>query len=178
VTTTATTLVIGRYAMSRLSSWRTGSFDDTDRFVVMFLIVLPANALFAAGYEKDVIMSPAGMFYAAAAYAVLRHVATADAHSPRLAPSLAVAPALLLLISIGWTVKLIGIHDSLRARASSVRDEWAYYDDWAREQRTDVSLNAAQTAIKRQLLDDAVRRPPRAPRVSLGSMERLFDLTQ
>ena len=104
------------------------------------------------------------MFYAAAAYAVLRHLATADAHSPRVAPSLAVAPALLLLISIGWTVKFIGIHDSLRARASSVRDEWACYDDWAREQRTDVSLNADQTAIKRQLLDDAVRRPPRLRR--------------
>ena len=178
VTTTATTVVIGRYALSRLSSWRTGRFDDTDRFVVMFLIVLPANALFAAAYEKDVIMSPAGLFYAAAAYAVLRQLAVAEAHSPRLAPSLAVAPALLLLISIGWTVKFIGIHDSLRARAFNVRDEWAYYDDWAREQRTDVSLNAAQTAIKRQLLDDAVKRPPRAPQISLGSMERLFDLTQ
>jgi hypothetical protein len=63
-------------------------------------------------------------------------------------------------------------------RASTVRDEWAYYDDWAREQKTDVSLNATQAAIKQRLQDEAVLRPPRVPQVSLGSMDRLFDVTQ
>jgi hypothetical protein len=178
VTTTATTFVIGRYSTGRLSSWRRGDFDDTDRFVMMFFAVLPANALFASAYEKDVIMSPAGMFYAAAAYAVLRRIAADGARSPDLVPRHAIAPALMLLISIGWTIKFVGIHDSLRARVESVRDEWAYYDDWAREQRTDVTLDATQTAIKRQLMDAAVRRTPRGPQVSLGALDRLFDLTQ
>jgi len=79
---------------------------------------------------------------------------------------------------VGWTIKFVGIHDSLRARAFSVRDEWAYYDDWAREQPTDVSLNAAQISIKQHLQDDAVLGTPRAPQVSLGAMDRLFDVTQ
>ena len=60
----------------------------------------------------------------------------------------------------------------------NVRDEWAYYDDWAREQRTDVSLNAAQAAIKQHLFEDAVLRAPRVPQVSLGAIDELFDLTQ
>ena len=187
VTSTLTTLLIAGYVAGRLPAWRARAFTDTDRFVVMFLVLVPANALFAAAYEKDVIMSPAGMFYAAAAYAVLRELAASGngarsasplAGSPRLPSRRAVAPLLLLLISIGWTVRFVGIHDSLRVRASAVRDEWAFYDDWAREQKTDTSLNAAQAAIKQQLQDAAVLRSPRVPQVSLGSMDRLFDVTQ
>jgi len=178
VTSTATTLLIGGYVAGRLPAWRTRAFTDTDRFVVMFLVLVPANALFAAAYEKDVIMSPAGMFYAAAAYAVLRELAASADSTPRLPSGRAVAPLLLLIISIGWTVRFVGIHDSLRVRASTVRDEWAFYDDWAREQKTDTSLNAAQAAIKQQLQNAAVLRPPRVPQVSLGSMDRLFDVTQ
>ncbi|MBM3817476.1 MAG: hypothetical protein FJW14_00465 [Acidimicrobiia bacterium] len=176
ITSTATTLLIGRYTALRFSSWRAGAFNDADRFVVLFLVMLPANALFAAAYEKDVIMSPAGLFYAAAAYMVVREMTAAEA-SPRVTP-LIVAPVLVLVIAVGWTVRFVGIHDSLRARAMSVRDEWAYYDDWAREQPTDTSLDAPQAAIKQQLFEDAVLRAPRVPQLSLGAIGALFDRTQ
>jgi hypothetical protein len=63
LTSALTTLLIGRFAAARVGKWRAGEFDEADRFVVIFLVVLPLNALFAAGYEKDVIMSPAGLFY-------------------------------------------------------------------------------------------------------------------
>ena len=178
VTSTATTFLIGRYAMTRLSSWRAREFNEADRFVVMFLLVLPANALFAAAYEKDVIMSPAGLFYAAAAYMVVRELMASGASPGSATSALTVAPVVLLVIAVGWTIRFIGIHDSLRARALSVRDEWAYYDDWAREQRTDVALDAAQSAIKQHLFEDAVLRAPRVPQVSLGAIDELFDLTQ
>ncbi len=164
--------------MTRLPSWRAREFSEADRFVVMFLVVLPANALFAAAYEKDVIMSPAGLFYAAAAYMVVRELMARGASPGSATSALTVAPVVLLLITVGWTIRFIGIHDSLRARAHSVRDEWAYYDDWAREQRTDVALNAAQSAIKQHLFEDAVLRAPRVPQVSLGAIDALFDLTQ
>ena len=166
-TSTATTVIIARYALTRAAAWRAGTFTDADRFVVMFLVVLPANAVFAAAYEKDVIMSPAGLFYAAAAFMVVREM-----------PAFRVAPTLIMLVAIGWTIRYVGIHDHLRARAFDVRDEWAYYDDWAREQRTDVTLTGAQSAIKQRLLDEAVLRRPLAPRVSFGSFDRLIDMTQ
>lgn len=171
LTSTATTLLVARFVMRRCATWRAGECDEADRFVIIFLAVLPLNALFAGGYEKDVIMSPAGLFYGAAAYFVFR-----EALSGRVAVSL--APALALLIAIGWSIRFVGIHDSLRARALSVREEWAYYDDWVREQPRPLALTPEEEAIKQHLYEDAVLRAPRVPQISLGVTDRLFDFSQ
>jgi hypothetical protein len=179
VTSSATTLLIARFAVARLPRWRTacraeaageGGFDDADRFMILFLAVLPLNALFAGAYEKDVIMSPAGLFYAVAAYFVFRELLSGA--------KLSVAPALVLLVAAGWSVRFVGIHDSLRARALSVQDEWAYYDDWARDQPNDTHLSAEEEAIRQHLYEDAVLRAPRVPQLSLGILDRMFDFTQ
>lgn len=171
LTSGATTLLIARFAAARLGRWRAGEFDESDRFVIIFLAVLPLNALFASGYEKDVIMSPAGLFYGAAAYVVFRE---------RLAGAtlVSIAPMLALLLAVGWSVRFIGIHDSLRARSLSVREEWAYYDDWVREQRQPVTLSREEEVIRQHLYDDAVLRAPRVPQLSLGAVERFFDFSQ
>jgi hypothetical protein len=108
VTSAATTLLVARFAVARLPRWRARQFDDVDRFIILFLAVLPLNALSAGGYEKDVIMSPAGLFYAAACF-VFRELLSGA--------TLSVAPALVLLIAAGWSVRFVGIHDNLRARA-------------------------------------------------------------
>ena len=171
VTSVTTTLLIARFAAVRWPNWRGGEFDEADRFVIIFLAVLPSNALFAGGYEKDVIMSPAGLFYGAAAYFVLR-----ERLSGLKVPSL--TPAVMLLLAVGWSVRFIGIHDSLRARALSVREEWAYYDDWVREQPRPVPLTQEEQTIKQRLYEDAVLRAPRVPQLSLGVMERFVDFSQ
>jgi hypothetical protein len=171
LTSALTTIVIGRFAAARLGKWRARQFDEADRFVIVFLLVLPVNALFAGGYEKDVIMSPAGLFYAAAAYFVFRELL----FEPKM---MSIAPALALLLAVGWSVRFVGIHESLRARALSVREEWAYYDDWVREQPRPLALTPEEEAIKQHLYDDAVFRSPRVPQVSLGAMDRLFDFSQ
>jgi len=171
VTSSLTTVLLARFVTSRLPHWRARQFDDTDRFVIIFLAVLPFNALFAGGYEKDVIMSPAGMLYASAAYFVLRDVLSGVA-------VLSVAPALALLIAVGWSVRFVGVHDSLRSRAESVRDEWAYYDDWEREQPNRVVLSDKEREIKQHLYEDAVVRAPRVPQLRLGAAESFFDFSQ
>ena len=171
LTSVATTVLIARYAAARSANWRARGFDEPDRFVIIFLAVLPLNALFAGGYEKDVIMSPAGLFYAAAAYFVLRERLSG-------VKAVSLAPAIALLLAVGWSVRFVGIHESLRARALSVREEWAYYDDWVREQPRPMPLTPEEQAIKQHLYDDAVLRAPRASQPSLGVAERLFDFTQ
>ena len=171
LTSVATTVLIARYAAARFPNWRAREFDEADRFVIIFLAVLPLNALFAGGYEKDVIMSPAGLFYAAAAYFVLRERLSG-------VKAVSLAPAIALLLAVGWSVRFVGIHDSLRARALSVREEWAYYDDWVREQPRPMPLTPEEQAIKQHLYDDAVLRAPRVPQPSLGVTERLFDFSQ
>ena len=172
VTSVATTLLIARYVMARVERWRARRFDDADRFLIVFLTVLPVNALFAGGYEKDVIMSPAGLFYATAAFFVFRELLETSSAAVR------VAPAVVLLVSIGWSVRFVGLHDDLRARALSVQDEWAYYDDWARNQPNDIRLTAEEETIRQRLYENAVLRAPRVPQLSLGGVERLFDFTQ
>jgi len=158
------------FARTEGEGGRPPAFDDADRLVIIFLVVLPLNALFAAAYEKDVIMSPAGLFYAVAAYFVF-----CDLLSRR---AVAIAPAVVLLVAVGWSIRFVGMHDNLRARALSVQDEWAYYDDWARDQPNDVHLTAEEEAIRQHLYEDAVLRAPRVPQVSLGGIERFFDFTQ
>jgi hypothetical protein len=178
VTSASTTWLIARHAVGRIPQWRARQFDESDRFVVMFLVVLPANALFAGGYEKDVIMSPAGLFYGAAGYAVLRQLLSdIDPLSAR-AVRRAGASGLVLLVAVGWTLRLLGIHDSLRHKAAAVRDEWAYYDDWDRQQPVRLPLTAADEAIRQRLLEDAISGAPRPPQLSLGAVDQLFDPTQ
>jgi hypothetical protein len=92
--------------------------------------------------------------------------------------TISIAPALALLLAVGWSVRFIGIHENLRARALSVREEWAYYDDWIREQPRPLALTAEEQAIKQHLYDDAVLRAPRVPQLSLGVIDRWFDFTQ
>jgi hypothetical protein len=171
LTSVATTLLMARFAAARWPNWRAGDFDEADRFVILFLAVLPLNALFAGGYEKDVIMSPAGLFYGAAAYFVFRERLSGLKVVP-------IVPAVALLLAVGWSVRFIGIHESLRARALSVREEWAYYDDWVREQPRPMPLTPEEQAIKQHLYEDAVLRAPRVPQLSLGATEQLFDFSQ
>jgi hypothetical protein len=170
VTSVLTTVLIARYAILRSEHWRARRLDEADRFLIIFLVILPLNALFAGGYEKDVIMSPAGLFYAVAAYVVFTELLSGV--------TLRAAPSLVLLVAIGWSVRFVGIDDNLRARALSVQDEWAYYDDWARNQPNDVRLSAEEEAIRQHLYEDAVLRAPRVPQLSLGVLDRMFDFTQ
>jgi hypothetical protein len=170
VTSVLTTVLMARYAVSRLPQWRARRFEDVDRFLILFLIILPLNALFAGGYEKDVIMSPAGLFYAAAAFFVFRELLSGV--------RVPLAPALVLLVAIGWSIRFVGIHVDLRARTLSVQDEWAYYDDWARHQPNDVRLNDEEEGIRQHLYEDAVLHAPRVPQLSLGAIQGVFDFTQ
>jgi hypothetical protein len=175
-TSMATTFLIVRFIAARAPRWRRREFDDADRFALIFLAVLPANALFAAGYEKDVIMSPAGLFYAVTAYFVFREWLAEGVGGATM--RYAAAPLLILLVSVGWSVRFIALHQNLRIRAASVRDEWAYYDDWAREQPPGVPLDAAEESIRQHLLDDAITRAPWAPQLMLGGLDRWLDNSQ
>jgi hypothetical protein len=177
LTSTATSVVIFRYALWRWPAWRARQLDDGDRLVLLFLAILPANALFAAAYAKDVIMSPAGLLYAAAACVSFR-VLVPELNRGSVGLSRATAGTLVLLLSMGWTVRFVGAYYNLRLRALSVRNEWAYYDDWENSQPIKVPLTAADLAIKRSLLEDAISRAPRAPDISIGWADRLFDPLQ
>src|SRR5690606_33491386 len=69
---TGITFAIAVYSWRRRREWLARRFDRDDRLVLIFGMVLVANAVISYPYTKDVIMSPAGVFFAVAAFAALR----------------------------------------------------------------------------------------------------------
>jgi hypothetical protein len=176
VTSTLTTGAIALYVARHARAWRRWELDDADRLVLLFLAVLPANALFCVVYVKDVIMSPAGVFYALASFAALRELIVVTPRMRRgAAPAWTVI--MLVLISAGWGWRLLGIHYSLRVTAANVRSEWAFEDEWETTSRIRISSTEA-VALKRTLLDDAIWRRPAPPHLDVGWADHAFDKTQ
>ena len=164
-TSTFTTLAIGWHVATRIRSWRPFQLDDDDRLVALFLVVLPANAMFDIVYEKDVVLSVAGIFYVAAAVVAIKHLMTVAISAP--AVRRAAACAAILVVACGWSVRSIGTQYRLREVASTTRDDWAYYDQWERRQQT-VAVNTPDgKRVWQTLYDDAIWRRP-APR-AIGS---------
>ncbi|HXE79464.1 MAG TPA: hypothetical protein VNK41_01830 [Vicinamibacterales bacterium] len=152
------TAAIARFVWVRRRAWVARRFDHHDRLVCLFLAVLPANALLSFGYTKDVIMSPAGAFYALAACVAFRSM---------LLGSSGVAAGVLMAVwcataSAAWAVRSAAAHMDLRQAAFEVRNEWAYADQWFEENRTDLSSPAAQRLLA-ILRDDAILVHPSPP---------------
>ena len=168
-----TTILIVYYVAQRLSAWRRGEISDSDRLVLLFLAILPANAIFCLAYTKDVIMSPAGVFYALAAFAAFRQLIVT--FPAALSANRRAATALLIaIVAAGWSVRLVGIHYLLRSTAGTVRTEWAFVDDW--QERNKVTIASPdQQQLKQTLYDDAIWRRPEPPHVALGWADRVFD---
>ncbi len=173
VSSALTTILIGYYVAQRFVAWRREELTDHDRLVLLFLAVLPANALLCFAYTKEVIMSPAGVFYALAAFVAFRHL-IASPHLWWSSSRGAAAAVLIAVVAAGWSVRLVGIHYLLRSTAGTVRTEWAFVDDWqARNRITIASPDRLQ--LKQTLYDDAIWRRPEPPRVALRWADRVFD---
>lgn len=132
---TVTTLIITGFAVRRLPRWVRGELGHDDRLVLLFGAVLATNATISYAYTKDVIMSPAGVFYALAAA-----VATRDALACLIQRTARVRVAVplcffLLLGSAAWSVRVVSLHNSLRYAAFVNRNDWATVYEWLAEQR-------------------------------------------
>jgi hypothetical protein len=151
--------LVCRFAWRRRHAWVSRRLNRDDRLVLLFLLVLFANAAMCYAYTKDVIMSPAGLFFAAAVFvAVCDLVATPPAGALRGAAVV----GFILVLSTLWSVRAAGLHAGLSASAGLVRQQWAYVDDLL-EERSNAGLSPRAEALKRHLQDDAVVRHPARP---------------
>lgn len=170
VTSTMGTIAIVSFVWVRRRAWATLEFERRDRIVLLFVAVLAANAAMSFAYTKDVIGSPAGMFYAAAAC-----VACGDLVERAAAATLvrrAAIIAFLAVVSSAWAVRDVGLHAALERDASDVREQWAYVDQFLPRYG---HLDENALALKRRLQDDAVRVHPGYPPVRRQWI-RLFDI--
>jgi hypothetical protein len=171
VSSTLATLVIGRFAWRRRHAWLARTFTRSDQIVLLFVAMLVANAVMSYPYTKDAIMSPAGLFFAAALYAASIHLVESGRHQRRLVA--ACSAVVLVVLSAGWAVRLVGIHVALDITAVQVRQQWATVDE--RMPALRPTLTPAERALAQRLQDDAIRRHPAKPQIR-DEWARLFDL--
>jgi hypothetical protein len=179
VACTLTSVLIGLYVFRRRHAWRAWALNDGDRLVMLFLAVLPANAAISFVYLKDVVMSPAGVFFALAGFVAIRDVIMSTSVVPRRRWSMDLAGTVLALVCVCWASRLVGIQFSLYETAAAVRTEWAFEEEWEATPSNHVTITTpAQIALRRQLMYDAVWRVgPHRP-IGIPAAEKIFDTIQ
>ncbi len=156
------TAVLVWYSWRRRGEWIARRFTRDDQLIAIFVAVTLANAVISYAYTKDVILSPAGIFYAAAfSVAVRTLLETTPVRAS--VPRLAALTLFMVVLSGAWAFRAIAIHIALRGTATVVRNEWVYVDDWLEGQG--ISTEPAAVALKRQLQADAISKHPVRPAV-------------
>lgn len=165
------TLAIVMYAWQRRAGWWARRFTRGDQLTIIFVAVLGANAAISYAYTKDVILSPAGVFYAVALTVATASIIESSTRPTRRRVAMM---ALLLALSTTWGLRAIGAHIGLRKAAVTTRNEWALVDAWL-EREGQIPRSPGAAALKQQLQDDAVWRHPARPAVTGDWIEELFD---
>ena len=162
------------YVWHRRSEWRGLRFNRGDQLVIMFIAVLMANAAISYVYTKDVILSPAGAFFAVALTVATSDLLARTSRAPM--PMLRRGAAALLIgaLSTTWAFRAVGIHVGLRSAGAVIRNEWAYVDDWLERQHK-VPTEPATIELKRHLQYDAIWKHPARPIVLADWVEWFAD---
>jgi hypothetical protein len=169
------TVLVALAFWHRRGIWR-DDLSHHDRLLAMMPVLVVANSVFCYVYLKDVVLSVAGIFVAAAAYVAMRDTLSSFTGLRWRLTSVVAAMALTVL-SAAWSVKFIGIHYSIRKESIAVRKEWAQVDGWLA--REGSALNTpAKRSVKGLLEMDALRRQPVAPWPALPWSVDWFDETQ
>ena len=130
MSSTLASALIARLVWTRWRRWMTFDLEHGERLVLLFLAVLFGNAVISYPYTKDVIMSPAGVFFALAAYAATRDLLeSVERRSFRLVSGTMIA-AWLVVMSATWCVRSVSTHYSLRAQAFLNSSDWSELDSY------------------------------------------------
>jgi hypothetical protein len=150
--------LLAAFAWTRRRLWLARRFEHDDRLVLLFGMVLVANAVISYPYTKDVIMSPAGVFLAAAVFAAARQLfANVPVSVPRVrAVALIVAMAVL---STAWSLRMIGLHVRLRHAAVVERLDWAYIESDIANRRVHAEGAEARSLLERLRYDALIAKP-------------------
>jgi hypothetical protein len=164
------TLLLVWYAWRRRADWIAWRFTRDDQIVAIFVAVMLANAAISYTYTKDVILSPAGIFYAAALTVAVKTLIETGSTSASVTRRLALT-IFLVVLSGAWASRAIGIHIGMRGTGAVVRNDWVYVDDWIDAQG--LKPDAEGLALKRQLQADAISKHPMRP-IVLGEWVEWF----
>lgn len=159
---TISTLLIAANLIPRLRRWKQEMLERDDVVMLMFVAVLAANSAISYPYLKEVVMSPAGLFYAAALFIAVRDLLNRLRDRPSVLGVWLAIP--LLLISLGWSLRAVTLTQTLRATAFVNRNDWAAAEereDEVRPQWRSRHRDAERLVV--QLRDEVVNMPVPQP---------------
>jgi hypothetical protein len=142
--------------VTRVRVWVARRFDDDDRFVLVFGVVLLANATLSYVYVKDEIMGTAGVFYALAVFAAARCLLRSFNQMSRSRLATAALTMFLLVASSTWAVRAVGLHYNLFYMGFTVRNDWAGVNTWLEEQQASPSTPEGRRLVA-LLQQDAIQ---------------------
>ena len=164
-----TTGLIAVAAMMVLRRYR--SSDASDRLILLFAVVLAANATLSYAYTKDDIMSVSGIFYGLATYAAIRLLTTRVGSTQRMVA--ATLTTVILVTGLAWSVRSLGIHHVARTYAFKTRNDWASQPgNWKRSGRWPNDPRSQQLITT--LRDDALSMPTPNPHFEPRWMARIW----
>jgi hypothetical protein len=153
--------LLSAFSWVRRREWLSRRFTHDDRLVLLFGMVLVANAVMSYPYMKDTNLTPAGAFLAPAVFAAARYL---YARLPARVPPIW-ATALVLgavTISGAWSLRVLDLHGRLRQAAVTERLDWAYIESDIAEGTVHAASPEA-IALKETLREDALINFPAPP---------------
>jgi hypothetical protein len=169
LSSTAAAALVAWFVWTRRDRLRVWSFDRNEQIVGVFLAVLAANAVISFPYTKNVIMSPAGVFFSLAVYAAARQWFESVAAS-----RVAATVVLFAVLTCGWAYRVAGTHYNLRRTAAEQRAVWVTVDTWLERQHIALVRPEAR-ALRDTLRADALRNHP-TPYQPDSAWMRWFDI--
>ena len=162
VVSTMATVLIAVNLIPRLRRWRQWTFERDDVLLVMFVAVLGANSAISYPYLKEVVMSPAGMFYAIALYIAVRDLL--DRMRPQTSAAALWVAVPLFVLSTGWSLRAVTLAQTLRSSAFVNRNDWAAAEERQDEVRAQWRQRHRDAErLVRQLRDEVVHTPVPQP---------------
>jgi len=161
VSTIATTLIAANL-IPRLRRWKERTFERDDVLLLIFVAVLGANSAISYPYLKEVVMSPAGMFYAIALFIAVRDLLRRLRAQPSAAALWVAIP--LFVLSTGWSLRAVTLVQTLRTSAFVNRNDWAAAEEREDEVRPQWRQRHRDAErLVRQLRDEVVNMPVPQP---------------
>jgi hypothetical protein len=159
-----TVALLGWFAWTRWREWLAWRFEHDDRLVLLFGMVLTANAAISYPYSKDVVLGPAGVFLAAATAAAGRRLLAAI--PLRLPTVRAVAlVAAMAIVTSAWSLRALGLFSQLRRAAVTERLDWAYIESDIAEGVVQVTGPEARRLMEKLRHEALIAHPAPPPLV-------------
>jgi hypothetical protein len=156
------TALIGFYVYRRVRNWKASRlFEYEDVVLLLCFAVWAANAVMTYPYLKEVVMSPAGVFYAIALFLATRDLLR-RMPDRWLTRAFLVAP--LLLLATGWSFRTVTLVAGLGEIAFTHRNDWAMAEAWVDE--NNPAWRAGHPDAERlvhQLRDEIIEMPVPQP---------------